>query len=131
MRSQINLEWIALDLASDRAEQRQADSTVVDRRRQNQGGAPPGLPFKFDDKTIANGLNFTLTTDFGSLDLLGEIACGGYEQLLPHSIRIPIFGIECWLLGLERLIQSKRAAGRPKDFEAIAELERILEQESQ
>jgi hypothetical protein len=25
-------------------------------------GAPPGLPFSFDEKTIHNGLNFTLTT---------------------------------------------------------------------
>jgi len=94
-------------------------------------GAPPGLPFKFDEETIAKGLNFTLTTDFGWLDLLGEITGGGgFEQLLPHSVKIPVFGIECWLLGLERLIQLKRAAGRPKDFEAIAELERIFEQES-
>jgi hypothetical protein len=31
---------------------------------------------------------------------------------------------------LEWLIQVKRAAGRPKDLESVAELEAILEQES-
>jgi len=31
-------------------------------------------------------------------------------------------------LDLERLIQVKRAAGRPRDLEAIAELEVILEE---
>jgi len=31
-------------------------------------------------------------------------------------------------LGLARLIRVKRAAGRPKDLEAIAELEAILEE---
>jgi hypothetical protein len=31
-------------------------------------------------------------------------------------------------LGLERLIEVKRAAGRPKDLEAIAELQTILEE---
>src|SRR5215469_7797733 len=94
-------------------------------------GAPPGLPFKFDEKTVANGLNFTLTTDLGPLDLLGEITGGGgYEQLLPYSINVSVFETECSLLGLERLIHVKRAAGRPKDLEAIAELERIMEQEA-
>jgi predicted nucleotidyltransferase len=95
-------------------------------------GAPPGLPFKFDAKTVTNGLNFTLITNLGALDLLGEIAGGGgYEQLLPYSLKVVVFGIECQLLGLERLIQVKRAAGRPKDLEAIAELEKILERETQ
>lgn len=32
-------------------------------------------------------------------------------------------------LGLEHLIHVKRAAGRPKDLEAIAELEAILEEQ--
>ncbi len=94
-------------------------------------GAPPGLPFRFDAVTIQRGLNFTLTTKLGDVDLLGEITGGGgYEDLLPDSIKLVIFGIECWCLGLERLIQVKRAAGRPKDFEAIADLEAILEEYS-
>ena len=33
-----------------------------------------------------------------------------------------IFGLTCMVLDLEMLIEAKRAAGRPKDFEAIAEL---------
>jgi len=89
--------------------------------------APPGLPFRWDPQTLRNGLNFTLTTTAGSLDLFGEILLGGnYEQLRPHSIPLQLFGHECLCLGLERLIEVKRAAGRPKDFEAIAELEEIL-----
>lgn len=91
-------------------------------------GAPPGLPFRFDVETIRRGLNFTLTTDFGDLDLLGEIIGGVYESLLPDCIEIEVFDIRCRCLGLERLIAVKRAAGRPKDLEAIAELEAILEE---
>lgn len=92
-------------------------------------GAPPGLPFRWDAATVQRGLNFTLTTDIGDLDLLGEIAGGGtYEDLLPHSVPIQVFGVECRCLGLERLIHVKRAAGRPKDLEAVAELEAILEE---
>jgi len=36
-------------------------------------GAPPGLPFIWDEQTIYRGLNFTLTTSLGDIDLLGEI----------------------------------------------------------
>jgi predicted nucleotidyltransferase len=87
-------------------------------------GAPPGLPFRLDVPTLQAGLNFTLVTKLGWLDLLGEITGGGcYEDLFPHAITIEIFGIPCRVLDLETLIQVKRASGRPKDFEAIAELE--------
>lgn len=93
-------------------------------------GAPPGLPFNWDERTIWNGLNFTLITSLGALDLLGEITGGGsYDDLLSYSVRLQIFGVECFCLGLERLIYVKRAAGRPKDFEAVAELEAILEEQ--
>jgi hypothetical protein len=92
-------------------------------------GAPPGLPFAWDVRTIQRGLNFTLTTDLGALDLFGEITGGGrYEDLLPDCIPISVFDSTCHCLGLERLIQVKRAAGRPRDLEAVAELEAILEE---
>src|SRR2546423_14968957 len=49
-------------------------------------GAPPGLPFSWDARTIKMGLNFTLKTTLGDLDLLGEVAgVGNYQQLLPWS----------------------------------------------
>jgi hypothetical protein len=92
-------------------------------------GAPPGLPFRWDQATLQRGLNFTLTTDLGSLDLLGEITGGGrYEDLLPGTLRIQIYGVECHCLNLEQLIHVKRAAGRPRDLEAIAELEVIRDE---
>jgi len=92
-------------------------------------GAPPGLPFHLDEGTVRRGLNFTLTTTLGAVDLLGEIAGGGtYEELEPYSFLLRVFGVECLCLGLEKLIEVKRAAGRPKDLEAIAELEAILEE---
>ena len=91
--------------------------------------APGGLPFVFDRVTVQNGLNFTLTTQLGNLDLLGEVVGGGtYEDLRPYSEEIEVFDAKCFCLGLERLIKVKRAAGRPKDFEVIAELEVILEE---
>ena len=92
-------------------------------------GAPPGLPFRLDLRTLRQGLNFTLTTDLGDLDLLGEVAGGGtYEELLPHSRSVVALGVELQCVDLDKLIELKRAAGRAKDFEGIAELE-IIRQE--
>lgn len=95
-------------------------------------GAPPGLPFRWDAMTLERGLNFTLTTAVGEIDLLGEIPGGGtYRDLAAHTVDVHVFGIHCRCLTLERLIHVKRAAGRPKDLEAIAELEAILEERAQ
>lgn len=92
-------------------------------------GAPRGLPFHVDAETLAAGLNFTLTTDLGDLDLLGEIVGGGtYEELLPDTIVIDVFGFSCRCLSLDALIRVKRAAGRPKDLDAIAELEALADE---
>jgi len=92
-------------------------------------GAPEGLPFQWDGETVRAGLNFTLTTALGQLDILGEIAGGGgYASLLPHSLAVELYGTEYLFLDLETLIRVKRAAGRPRDFEAVAELEALLEE---
>ena len=92
-------------------------------------GAPPGLPFRWDVRTLQSGLNFPLMTDLGDLDILGEVAGGGrYEELLPHTEETVLFGVVCRVVTLECLIQLKRAAGRPKDFEALAELQLLLEE---
>lgn len=92
-------------------------------------GAPPGLPFRWDRPTVQVGLNFTLTTDLGAIDLLGEITGGGdYGALIPHAERVTVFGKSCLCLGLRRLIEVKRAAGRPRDLQAVADLEALLEE---
>jgi len=68
-----------------------------------------------------------LITTLGALDLLGEIVGGGgYDQLLPNTIKIEVAGVSCRCLALEWLIKVKRAAGRPKDLEVVAELEHVL-----
>lgn len=92
-------------------------------------GAPPDLPFRLDEETIRRGLNFTLTTTIGDLDLLGEIAGGGsFDELAVASETIELEGFRCRLVSLPTLIALKRAAGRGKDREILAELETLLEE---
>lgn len=95
----------------------------------NLRGAPTGLPFRFDEPTIEAGLNFTLDTAAGPIDFLGEVAGGGrYEALLADTIELQVFGIRCRVVTLPRLIALKRAAGRPRDLDAIAELETLRQE---
>jgi len=92
-------------------------------------GAPRGLPFQWSAATLRAGLNFTLTTTAGDIDLLGEVTGGGgYDDLVTHSIDITLFTHRTRCLNLEWLIATKRAAGRPRDLEAIAELEALREE---
>ena len=94
-------------------------------------GVAEDLRFRWDEETVKKGLNFTLTTTAGSLDVFGEIIGGGnFEQLAPDSIKLTLFGNQCLCLGLKRLILVKQAAGRPKDREAVAELKVILEEQN-
>ena len=92
-------------------------------------GTPPGLPFSFSVPTLRAGLNFTLTTTIGDIDLLGEVTGGGgYDQIATHSVEVHAFGFTTRIISLPWLIHVKRAAGRPKDLEVIAELEALEEE---
>ena len=53
---------------------------------------------------------------------------GDYDALRPHALPITLFGGTFLLLDLPWLIRVKRAAGRPKDLEVVAELE-VLQEE--
>ena len=89
---------------------------------------PPELKVPFDESSLAQGTNFTLITDEGRLDLLGELsAVGGYRELFPNSIQIEVAGIRCRVASLEAVIRSKETANRPKDRLVLPELRALLE----
>ncbi len=46
------------------------------------------------------------------------------------TIDIDLFDVSCRCITLSRLIEVKRAAGRPKDLDALAELETIREEQA-
>jgi len=86
------------------------------------------LPFIFDVKTLQNGLNFTLTTDVGDIDLFGEVTgLGSYNEVMKFSEIMEIYGIKCNVLTIDGIIKSKKPLKRPKDISVIKEMEAILE----
>ena len=89
-------------------------------------GAPSGLPFVLDPPTLQAGLNFTLTTDAGDIDLIGEVSgLGFYDAVEKQAEQIEILGRQLRVLTIPALIRSKKAAGRQKDLRLIPELEAL------
>lgn len=75
----------------------------------------PRMP-SLDARTLRAGSLFTLTTRFGSFDLLANPDPGfDYETLMAAAIPTQSGGIRVLAAGLDDLMAMKRAAGRPKD----------------
>lgn len=92
--------------------------------------APSNLPFFVDAEALRHGLNFTFSTDVGSLDLLGEVpGVGSYEEALSGATKYQLFDYYFRVLEIQKLILAKRAAGRPKDMLVLPELEAIQERQ--
>lgn len=86
-------------------------------------GVPEDLPFVFDAQTLRSGLNFTLTTTLGDIDLLGEVpGVGGFADLERGAKPVDLFGVQVLVIGLDDLERSKRAAGRAKDLIDLGEI---------
>jgi predicted nucleotidyltransferase len=89
-------------------------------------GVPPGLPFRLDAVTLQAGLNFTLVTDLGPLDLMGEIAgVGTFQEVFAQSEEFVVAGLPVRVLSLDAPIASKKAAGAQKDRLHLQELEEL------
>jgi predicted nucleotidyltransferase len=90
-------------------------------------GIEEGLPFIMDDRTLRNAPILTLTTSEGDIDVMDRIAgVGPFDAVQRHSERISALGVRFRVLDLPSLIKAKRAAGRPRDFDHLPELEALL-----
>lgn len=59
--------------------------------------------------------------------LISALSDSGVEFIIVGGcVTIELFGRSCRCLDLPALIRAKRAAGRPKDLDAVAELEALL-----
>jgi len=87
-------------------------------------GAPAGLPFLLDAKTIRNGDSFTFDTQFGKFDCLGTPSgTSGYDDLIRNATTLTLGeGNDVPVCSIDDLIRMKRAAARPKDLYAVEHL---------
>lgn len=88
----------------------------------------PGLPFAMDARTLRDTEVLTLTSDAGPIDLFQSVpGVGDYTACRAVGEEVTVDGLGFTVLSLPALIASKRAAGRPRDLDALRELEALDE----
>jgi hypothetical protein len=89
---------------------------------------PGRIPFSLEQLTTQPFQNIYLATDWGQLDCLGNVkGIGGYGECLKLSEPIEMAGFTTMTLTLEGILIAKRAMGRPRDLQAVFELEAARE----
>lgn len=89
-------------------------------------GAPAELPFRLDVATLRACLNFTLSTDAGDIDLLGEVpGVGAYRDAAADAASSEVYGRTIRIMSLDTLERAKRATGRRRDLLDLAEIGEI------
>lgn len=107
-----------LDICYERSRQNhRALAAALRELKATLRGAPDGLPFILDERTIAMGDSFTFETVAGSLDCLGTPSgTAGYADLVKNAKEIDLDDdLRVAVCSLDDLIRMKTAAARPKD----------------
>ena len=87
---------------------------------------PAGRRISPDEGRLESLRLHLLDTRFGRLDLLRAIGAGSrYEDLLGRSRRMSVEEMEIRVLELDAIIESKEAAGRPKDLYQLPYLRQL------
>ena len=86
---------------------------------------PQRLKLKLTSESCARFKNLYLDTDIGQLDCLGYVqGLGNYADIEPMSeIRDIGGGLRIRVLTIDSLIKARKAMNRPRDKEALLELE--------
>jgi predicted nucleotidyltransferase len=86
-------------------------------------GVPPGLPFIIDARALALGSNFTFTTMYGDLDLLGYVEpLGNFESIDKRATTERLGSLNLRVIDLEDLIKVKEHIRRSKDQDSLFQL---------
>ncbi|MBN1360124.1 MAG: hypothetical protein JW993_06010 [Sedimentisphaerales bacterium] len=87
---------------------------------------PGRKPLDLTADSAAQFTNLYLDTDLGRLDCLSTIeGLGDYPQVKQASEEIDVAGLRLRVLSLDALIRAKEAMNRPRDREAIRQLEAL------
>lgn len=115
-RSAVNLGRLAAALQEMQAKLRGVDDQV---------------PFLLDATTLERDQNFTFTTTFGSLDILGAPAgVASFAELEVNAIDFDLGEVVIKVCDLDDLIRMKTAAGRQKDRIDLEVLGAVKEERS-
>lgn len=87
---------------------------------------PKRKELELTEETLTQLKNLYLDTDIGQLDCLSFIeGVGDYQRVRRASKSIKVGDIQLQVLKLDALIEAKKAMNRPRDRQAILQLEAI------
>lgn len=87
---------------------------------------PSRNKLELTSENCAQYKNLYLDTDIGQLDCLSVIdGVGNYERVKKKSMLIEVADVQLRVLGIDALIEAKKVMNRPRDKEAILQLEAI------
>ena len=87
---------------------------------------PKRKRLRLTEKTCGQFKNLYLDTDIGQLDCMSFIdGIGDYHRVKLASKPIAVENMQIRVLSLDALIKAKKAMNRPRDMEAILQLEAI------
>jgi hypothetical protein len=88
---------------------------------------PAGRRLRPNRSHLEAGGVLLLNTELGPFDPMARLGDGrGYDDLLPHSVKLEASGLELRVLDLPTLIEVKTAAGRAKDRAMLPTLIALL-----
>jgi hypothetical protein len=89
---------------------------------------PGRQKLELNENNCSGFKNLYLDTDMGQLDCLSFIdGVGDFEHIKNASVLIKVSDMQIRVLSLDALIASKKALNRPRDQEAVRQLEAIKE----
>lgn len=87
---------------------------------------PKRQKFELTEETCGQFKNLYLDTDIGQLDCLSFIdGLGDYQKVKQASEVIEVENLQLRVLSVDALIETKKAMNRPRDKEAVLQLEAI------
>lgn len=72
------------------------------------------------------GVGLQIGVEPARIDVLTSVSGVRFEEAWPRKVQANFAeGVRCHVIGLDELLQNKRAAGRPHDLADVAALERL------
>ena len=107
------------------AKLREALKDINAKHRMNPSFKPSFMDYP---KDLTGVNNIYLETDLGVLDILSSSEpAGSFHEIKSRSISISLYGYSCRVISIDDLIKIKETMKRPKDLQAVRELQLIRE----
>ena len=88
------------------------------------------IPLPTDQPGIFEERDFwRLRTIHGDVDLIFAPRGGGFDHLLPSSVRVMVGGYPVLVASIDDIVRSKELANRAKDHQSLPELRRFRDQQ--